>query len=147
MPVIKRTAEVPYSAAQMYRLVDDIDSYASFVPMCAASKVHHRDNDEVRATLTLAKGGVQKSFTTLNRLQQDKMIEVRLVDGPFKQLEGFWQFEDLATGSRVSLYLEFEFASMLMGVAIGPLFNQVANMLVDAFIARAKGVYSEALPA
>lgn len=141
MPVIKRSAEVCYSAAQMYRLVDDIATYAEFIPMCVASEVHDRSVDEVKASLTLAKGGIEKSFTTLNRLQQDKMIEVRLIDGPFKQLEGFWLFEALNNGSRVSLHLEFEFSNFMMGMALGPLFNQVANMLVDAFIERAKLVY------
>ncbi len=141
MPIIRRSAEVTYEAAQMYRLVDDIEQYASFIPMCVASQVHERTEDEVRASLTLAKGGMEKSFTTLNRLQPDKMIEVRLIDGPFKQLEGFWLFESLVQGSRVSLHLDFEFSNFMMGMALGPLFNQVANMLVDAFIDRAKVVY------
>lgn len=141
MPIIKRSAEVNYRAAQMYALVDDVAAYADFVPMCVASEVHERSPDEVRATLTLAKSGMEKSFTTLNRLQQDKMIEVRLVDGPFKQLEGFWLFEDLQQGSRVSLHLDFEFSNFMMGMMMGPLFNQVANMLVDAFIERAGVVY------
>lgn len=109
--------------------------------MCVASQVYERTPDEVRASLTLAKGGVMKSFTTLNRLQADKMIEVRLVDGPFKQLEGFWLFEPLDLGSRVSLHLEFEFSNFIMGMAMGPLFHQVANMLVDAFIDRAGTIY------
>lgn len=143
MPVIKRSAEVNYTAAQMYGLVDAIESYAEFVPMCVASEVHERNEDEVKASLTLAKGGVTKSFTTLNRLQKDKMIEVRLVDGPFKQLEGFWLFENLSAGSRVSLHLEFEFSHIMMSMALGPLFNQVANMLVDAFIERASVVYGK----
>jgi len=141
MPVIKRSAEVNYSAAQMYGLVDAIETYADFIPMCVASQVHERNADEVRASLTLAKGGMEKSFTTLNRLQPDKMIEVRLIDGPFKQLEGFWLFETLNQGSRVSLHLEFEFSNFMMGMAMGPLFNQVANMLVDAFIERAGVIY------
>jgi ribosome-associated toxin RatA of RatAB toxin-antitoxin module len=145
MPIIKRSEEVGYSAAQMYALVDDIAAYADFVPMCVASEVHERTPDEVRASLTLAKSGMEKSFTTLNRLQHGKMIEVRLVDGPFKQLEGFWLFEDLSVGSRVSLNLEFEFSNFMMGMMMGPLFNQVANMLVDAFIERAGVVYGVAV--
>ena len=128
MPIIRRSAEVTYEAAQMYRLVDDIEQYASFIPMCVASQVHERTEDEVRASLTLAKGGMEKSFTTLNRLQPDKMIEVRLIDGPFKQLEGFWLFESLVQGSRVSLHLDFEFSNFMMGMALGPLFLSLIHI-------------------
>ena len=85
---------------------------------------------------------MQKSFTTCNRLQPHKMIEVRLVEGPFHLLEGFWHFESLAeNGCKVILNLEFEFAGRLISFAFGPVFHQMANTLVDAFCKRAKVVY------
>ncbi len=142
MPIIKRSEEVSYRAAQMYALVDDIAAYADFVPMCVASEVHERTPDEVRASLTLAKSGMEKSFTTLNRLQHDKMIEVRLVDGPFKQLEGFWKFEERENNQcEVILDLEFELSNKLFGVMFGSVFQQVASKLVDSFVERAKMIY------
>lgn len=141
MPDIQHKLAVPYSASQMYQLVDNIEDYAVFLPWCKDSKVLSRDEDEVHATLTLAAGAFQKSFTTCNRLQKDKMIEIRLVDGPFQRLEGFWRFENLAQGSEVSLDLEFEFSSKIIALAFGPVFHQVASSLVDAFRGRAEQVY------
>lgn len=142
MPSISRSALVPYSPAQMYDLVNDIESYPRFLPGCRSAKVHSRDEDTIQASLELAKGAVSKSFTTCNRLQKNKMIEVRLVEGPFRHLEGFWRFDALESGaSRVSLDLEFEFSNRLVGLAIGPVFNQVANTLVDSFVRRAREVY------
>ena len=79
MAIIKRSAVVPYSAAEMYSLVDAIQDYPQFVPWCHTSKVHSRTEDEVRASLCFARGGLQKSFTTCNRLQKDKMIEERTI--------------------------------------------------------------------
>lgn len=143
MPDIKRRKTVPYSQEQMFNLVNDIESYSAFLPYCAQSNIDRATAEEIHATLTFAKGGLQKSFTTLNRLQPHKMIEMRLVDGPFKHLEGFWQFEATKTGCCVSLDLEFEFASRLLGLMFGPLFNQVASMLVDAFSKRAEVVYGK----
>ena len=103
-----------------------------------------RDDDEVRASVELAKGAIQKSFSTLNRLQHNKMIEMRLVEGPFHHLEGFWRFEALGEGScKVSLDLEYEFTSRLLKMAVGPVFNQIANTLVDAFCARAVEIYGK----
>lgn len=144
MSSINRSAIVPYTPAQMFLLVDDIASYPQFLPWCSGSREHERSEDVVRATVELAKGKVKKSFTTLNRLQSGKMIEMRLVDGPFKHLEGFWRFHPLQDGQacKVQLDLEFEFSSKIVALAIGPVFTTVANSLVDAFVARAHSKYA-----
>src|SRR3989338_8227263 len=94
MPIIHRSAIIPYSEAQMYELVNDIARYQEFVPYCISSIVHEKTETEIRATLILSAKGMQKSFTTLNRLQKNRMMEIQLIDGPFKQLEGFWRFEN-----------------------------------------------------
>jgi ribosome-associated toxin RatA of RatAB toxin-antitoxin module len=144
MTIINRSLVVPYSQAQMYQLVDEVETYAEFLPWCKQSTVLSRNEDEVRASLLLSSGAFQRSFTTCNRLQKDKMIEIRLLDGPFKQLEGFWKFDhEEENNSRVTLDLEFEFSSKLIAMAFGPVFNQVANTLVDAFHKRAVQVYGK----
>lgn len=142
MAIIQRSAQVPYSAAQMYQLVDAIENYPQFLPWCKDSKVLSRTADEVRATLILSGGGFHKSFTTCNRLQHEKMIEIRLLDGPFKHLEGYWRFQPLLPqGCQISLDLEFEFAGKILSMAFAPVFHQVANTLVDAFIKQAAILY------
>lgn len=141
---IHKSALVPYSSGQMFALVDDIDSYAQFLPWCRSSRVLARESDEVRAAVEIAHSGLHKSFTTLNRLQRDKMIEMRLVEGPFRRLEGYWRFDLLGDKAcKVSLDLDFEFSSRLMGLAMGPVFTQIANTLVDAFCKRAREVYGK----
>lgn len=142
MTTIHKTKTVHYTAAQMYKLVNDIEDYPEFLPWCAAADVHHRDEDEARATLHLSFSGMRKSFTTCNRLQKDKMIEVRLIEGPFKRLEGFWRFEPLPDGGcHVVFDLTFDFSNRLLAMAFGPVFSQVAHGLVDAFCQRAEEVY------
>ncbi len=143
MTHIHRHAIVPYSPAQMFALVDDVPSYPEFLPWCGAARELHRDEDEVEASVEIAKGSLRKTFTTRNRLQKDKMIEMRLVSGPFKHLEGFWRFDALGDGQacKVSLDLDFEFANRLLSMAVGPVFHAIANSLVDAFVQRARDVY------
>jgi len=143
MPSIKKSQVIGYTQEQMYALVNDIPNYNQFVPWCVESRVLNQNDEEIRATLGFAAKGLHKSFTTLNRLHPHKMIEIRLVDGPFKHLEGFWQFDKVDENtSRVSLDLEFEFSTRLLGIMFGPIFNQVASTLVEAFCKRAKAVYS-----
>ena len=144
MPTIHKSALVRFTPTQMFDLVNDIDAYPQFLPWCGGSRVLSRDAEEVRATVDIAQGALRKSFTTHNRLQTNKMIEMRLVEGPFRRLEGFWRFDTLGEqGCKVSLDLDFEFAGKLVSMAIGPIFNQIANSLVDAFCKRAEQIYGK----
>lgn len=142
MANINKSALVQHSAADMFALVDDVSSYADFLPWCGGSKELSRNEDEVKASVTIAHSGLNKAFTTLNRLQKNKIIEMNLVDGPFKHLHGFWRFESLAENAcKISLDLEYEFSNRLIGMALGPVFSQIANALVDSFCQRAEAVY------
>jgi len=142
---IQRTAWVPYSAEQMFDLVNDVSSYPEFLPHCRSARVLESRGDRVKATIELAKGALHKSFTTVNHLEGPHRIEMRLVQGPFRHLHGAWTFTpEAGRGTRVELDLEFEFAGRLMALAIGPVFNHVANSLVDAFVTRARDVHGDA---
>ena len=130
MMTIKRSATVPYSAAQMYELVNDVDAYPEFLPWCKASQVLSRTADEVRATLHVSKAGIEKSFSTCNRLRPNKMIEISLLDGPFKHLHGFWRFQALdLKRCKVSIDLEFELMGGLFDHLFGLVFNQIAQIV------------------
>lgn len=143
MTTVKKSRQVGFSCEQMYDLVNDVERYAEFLPYFSKSEVHHRDDDEVLATLIIAAAGVSKSFTTRNRLQRNKMIEIRLVDGPFSHLEGFWRFDELADGCQISFDLEFEFAGRMFSMFLGPVFEQVTDMMVDSFCDRAQDLYGK----
>ena len=142
MPQVNKSALVPFSASQMYKLVADVDAYQDFLPWCGHSEMLSHVGDVVVGTVTIAKGGVNKSFTTENHLQENEYIEVKLVDGPFKKLEGYWRFDALKDDAcKVSLDLEYEFSSKLLGMVVGPVFNQVANTMVDSFVKQARVAY------
>ena len=144
MATVNKSALVFYSAAEMYRLVEDIEAYPKFLPWCRSARILSQDETEVRATIEMAKGGVHKSFSTRKRIKGAHRIDIRLLEGPFKRLEGFWRFEPLrADASKVSLDMEFEFASTLLRMAVEPVFKQITNSLVDAFCKRAVDVYGK----
>lgn len=143
MPFIQHSLEVPYNVSEMYKLVNHIEKYSEFLPWCTESQIISQDEDSIQARLTLTGGGLSKSFTTSNRLQKNKLIEISLIDGPFKHLEGYWSFETSPRGSRINLNLEFEFSTRLLALAFSPIFEKVANTLVQAFSERAKQVYGD----
>lgn len=145
MPLISRQSLVMYSPAEMYDLVNDINAYPEFLPWCRSSEVISETEDAIEASVEIAKGSLNKSFSTRNLLQKNKMIEMKLLEGPFKHLEGYWRFNPLKdpTACKVTLDLEFEFNSKLMEIAVGPIFSKIANTLVDSFSKRAISVYGE----
>lgn len=95
------------------------------------------------ASIGISKGMLDKTFTTRNTLVKDKKIKLELVDGPFKQLTGYWEFQPLKTDNacKVLLKLDYEFDNVVLSMTAGPVFKQIANSLVDAFCKRATEVY------
>ena len=142
MTHVQRSALLPYSAAQMFQLVNDVNSYPEFVPWCAQCYVHSENQNEKQATMNFAKRGINASLTTCNELETDKKITMRLQKGPFKHLVGVWEFHELDEHScKVELDMQFSFSNRLYEMTLGPIFNQVANKLVSAFTERAKQLY------
>lgn len=142
MKTIRKSVLVPYTPAQMFRLVNAVEAYPEFLPWCKSTIVHSRTTEEIKASVYFAKGAVQQSFTTLNRLLQDEEIEVRLVEGPFRHLEGSWRFEAVGeAGCRVSFDLELEFSNKLMALTVGPVIQKGIESYIEAFCERAKVIY------
>lgn len=126
----------------MFALVADIEAYAAFLPWCARAHVLTRTQDVVVAAIDIAYHGINKTFTTRNLLYPDERMEMQLVDGPFRHLQGCWRFDALdAHASKIALDLEFEFANKLMGLTLGPLFSRLADGMVQSFEQRARAVY------
>ena len=145
MTTIHRNALVHYSPQEMFQLVNDVGDYAAFLPWCRSSAVLSETETEMEASVEIAKGVLNKTFTTRNKLQRGKRIDIELVNGPFKKLTGFWQFDALKTENacKINLELEFEFDNAMISIAARPIFTQIANSLVDAFCKRAVEVYGE----
>lgn len=144
MEHITRSALVPYTPQEMFDLVSDIDTYPQFLPWCSGAATLSHQDDGVQARIDFSVGGVSKSFTTRNRHVGREAILMQLVDGPFSRLEGSWRFEPLGdAGCKISLDLEYDFSSKMVGMVTGPVFHKIANSLVDAFRQRAVEVYGK----
>lgn len=142
MRKVKRSALVPHSAKEMFELVDDVEAYPEFLPWCNDAKVQTRTDDTVVATLELHRGSVSKHFTTRNTRRPYEAIDMALIDGPFRRLDGGWRFRDISgEGCEVSLELEFEFDNRVVDMIFGRFFEDTLKALVDAFTGRAAAVY------
>jgi len=144
LETINRSALVPYSPQEMFALVSDVDAYPQFLPWCSDAQLLTVAGDEVTARIAFTVSGVSKSFTTRNHHTPGRRIEMRLIEGPFSDLRGHWQFDPLgAAGCKISLSLKYDFSSRMVRMVVGPVFGQIANTLVDAFQQRAVDVYGK----
>ncbi len=142
MTSITRSALVMYSAEQMYALVNDVESYPQFLPGCAATELISKTDEELVASLTISKIGVNQTFTTRNKLQFPDRMELSLVDGPFSRFVGVWHFQRLSDEAcKVTFDMDFEVNGKIAGIALGVVFKQMATTMVDSFVKRAKQVY------
>ncbi|ABN73367.1 type II toxin-antitoxin system RatA family toxin [Actinobacillus pleuropneumoniae] len=142
MPIVNQSSLVPYSAEQMYQLVNDYEKYPQFLSGCIGAKTISRGNNELEAELQIQKLGISQSFSTHNKMLPNERIEMKLVNGPFRQLQGAWNFQPFDEQScKISLYLEFEFSNPVVGMVFGKIFNELTLKMVNAFKQRAKEVY------
>lgn len=140
--IIERSALVPYSAEQMFSLVDDIALYPEFMEGCVGSEELLRTDAVVEARLDLKKSKIKQSFVTRNKLFPSHRIEMTLVEGPFRVLEGVWQFEQLGDlGCKVSLHLSFEFKNKILDLTVSPWFESIGGTLVGSICKRADSLY------
>lgn len=144
MPRVQRSALLPYRAADVFAIVNDIGRYPEFLPWCSGAAVLSASEEVVLAELSLSASGIRETFTTRNRLVPFERIEMALVSGPFRKLSGGWTFTRLGNdqGCRVALELDFQLAGMQS--LLGGVFNRAADQMVDAFSARAKHLLGSA---
>ena len=133
---------MPYTAAQMFALVEDIERYPQFLPWVSAAQVLERGPEQIVGRLEMHKSGVTEKFTTRNLLKPPTEITLNLVDGPFKTLAGRWTFDAIADrGVKVGFTVMFEFANPMLSLLLSRSFEKNCGQLIDAFVTRARAVY------
>ena len=142
MPLVEKSVLIERSARQMFDLVDDVESYPKFLPWCSETRVDYRDEHKTVATLHINFHSIKSHFTTENAKEIPAWMTMKLVDGPFRRLEGGWRFKPLTENAcKVEFLLSYEFSNRLFEKIIGPVFSQIANTFVEAFVKRAQQVY------
>jgi ribosome-associated toxin RatA of RatAB toxin-antitoxin module len=142
MAEVNQSVLVPYSAARMFELVDAVEQYPQFLPWCGGAELIYRHPDALRAVIHVNFRGIRQSFSTENSRQPPHAMGIRLLEGPFKSLDGSWRFTDLGdAGCKVEFQLRWEFSSRILATLVGPVFNHIAQTMVDAFVSRAQKLY------
>ena len=145
MKTVHKSVLIWYSAEEMFALVTDVAKYSEFLPWCDHASVLALEPDGMKAEIGIAIGGIRQTFTTRNIHVPGREVRMKLVDGPFSNLDGSWKFTPLGTpgqrANKVTLELQYAFRSTALATVVGPVFDKIAGNLVDAFVKRAEQVY------
>ncbi len=145
MKTVNKSVLIWYSPEEMFTLVTDVARYPEFLPWCDQARVLTQDEHGMTAEVGIALGGIKKSFVTRNTHEAGRRVRMELVEGPFSQLDGDWQFHPVGDGTqracKVELALRYGFDSRTLAALVGPVFDRIAATLVDAFVKRAEQVY------
>ena len=147
MKTVHKSVLIWYSAEEMFALVTDVAKYCEFLPWCDRSTVIALEPDGMKAEIGIAFSGLHQTFTTRNTHVAGRKVMLKLVDGPFQQLDGEWTFIPLGEpgqrACKVDLQLSYSFKSAALASLVGPVFDKIAGNLVDAFVKRAEQVYGD----
>ena len=148
MKYVKKSVLLWYSPHEMYALVTDVAAYPEFLPWCEKAEVLEARDDGTTGRLHLSYLGVRQAFTTRNDHTVDQRVTLKLIDGPFSELDGDWRFVPVpaeegasAKACKVEFELRYSFANGALDALISPVFDRIANTLVDSFVKRAEQVH------
>jgi ribosome-associated toxin RatA of RatAB toxin-antitoxin module len=135
---VRRSALVTQPAVHLFDLIEAAENYPHFLPWCAAARIVSRDDDMVSADIRVQWRGLNFELRTRNPKRRPEYMAIQLERGPFRRFAGEWRLKSLSPEAcKVEFELDYEFDSTLMTQVAGPLFNRIADTLVDAFVQRA----------
>jgi coenzyme Q-binding protein COQ10 len=150
MPQFSTTRRVRHSAANMFNLVADVETYPKFVPLCRSLNVRTRrrdgeDREVIVADMAIAYKLVRETFAsrvTLDRKNLEIMVEY--LEGPFQRMNNRWTFRSLGEHAcEVEFFIAYEFKSRTLGMLMGAVFEAAFRRFSAAFEKRADQVYGK----
>ncbi len=140
---IKKEAIIFEKKNKVFDLVNNVNLYKNFVPYCVDSKILSEQNNQMEAKLDFNIKGIKTSFTTKNIIKNNEFIQMKLVDGPFKYLDGKWEFKEVDNKTIIKLSLKYEVKNKLLDYAFGKSVEKISDILVRSFVAESKKHYEK----
>lgn len=126
----------------MLALVENAGAYPEFVPYVHHVDVRSNTSEALEAEVVVKWKGLKKSFVTKNTKPDNDSLNMSLIAGPFKHLEGCWQIERLADqGCKVILEVHYQFKSAILGAMFSKVLTNASDEIIKAFSRRAKELY------
>ncbi len=134
----KHSVLVPYSAEDMFDLIEGAEHYPEFLPYCTGVRILERSDDWVAARLEFNYHHLRFGFSTRNPKRRPEWLQVCLTEGPFRRLHGEWTLKPLGDqGCKVTFEMSYELADGLLDRMALPAVEAAAHHVVGCFTRRA----------
>ena len=138
MNVVNQSEDINVDVSLIFKLINNVDRYSEFLPWCSDSVILNDSASEMTAQIEITGKPIKWKFKTKNKYQENEIIKIKLVDGPFKNLEGYWKFHQIDQyNTNVILFLEYEFSSKIIELSLKPIFSSIMSSILDSFISEA----------
>lgn len=136
---ISRSVLVPYSAEVMFDVIEQAEWYPSFLPWCTSAEILERSEDWVAACIEISYATLRFEMRTRNPKRRPEWLQVRLVQGPFREFRGDWHLVPLGdVGCKVSFNLSLQTSEGLFDRVAKLALDRIVDSVVDAFVKRAE---------
>ena len=131
---IKKEAIILKDKKKVFNVVNRVDLYKNFVTYCSDSKILSEEKNQMEARLDFNLKGIKTTFTTMNKIIEYESIEMKLIDGPFKYLDGRWEFEEISGKTIIKLIINYEAKNKIIEYTVGKSLEKITNYLVKSFV-------------
>ena len=131
--IIKKEPIILKDIETVFNIVNNVEKYKNFVPYCTNSEILLENDKIMEAKLEFNLKGFITSFTTKNEVNKNKSINMKLIDGPFKYLDGVWEFKSVDDKTIIYLSINYEAENKFIEYTIGKSLDKITNYLVKAF--------------
>ena len=132
--LIKKEVIILKDRKTVFNIVNRVNLYKNFVPYCIDSEILLEENDQMEARLDFNLKGLTTSFTTRNKIKGNESITMKLVEGPFKKLDGKWEFKEIENKTIIFLTINYEAKNKIIEYAIGKSLEKITTYLINAFV-------------
>ncbi len=142
MPRHTEKRYLPYTPAQLFDMVADIERYDEFLPWVVAVRVRSSSDVETVADLVVGFNAFKERFTSKVAKQRPDRITVDYLEGPLKYLHNEWQFQPGKDGGTdLCFSVDFAFKSRVFEALAGQMFDRALRRMTSAFEQRAAALY------
>ena len=138
MKKIHKEEDINIEVTKIFHLINNIEKYPDFLPWCVKTEVEHKSKNTINGKIFISKSFIKWNFSTKNIIENNKSINLSLIDGPFEELNGKWSFIPIdKNNTKVSLDINYKFKNSLIEISIEPIFTSIMNSILQSFISQA----------
>jgi len=119
---------------QVFKILSDVEDYKTFIPYCVESKIIQEHRNYSLVSLNLEFIGIQTSLTTKNVVENNKSIEMDLIDGPFEEFKSSWKIQEIDEHTtNLNFEMSYKIKNKLLEIAFKKNLKPASESIIRAF--------------